>query len=249
MNFYRMSLIILSAFLLMFGCAKEAKIEITSGLDACHTCNMNINTLNQAAGMVVGQDFLTYDSPKCLLRDIESLPDSFTLRNSDIYMADYESSELISAESIVMVLTDHVPTVMNGRVVCFSSAEKAAAFVKHDDEIITDWVGFQTLRGTPDLTVEVTLSHYELVPNLIEANKGDLLVVRVHSTSTQQGLQLSVRGYEEVEPVELTADNEYTDIRLLLTKPGAGFPIVDQSGHSYGMIRVAGAHTEEEAQL
>ena len=210
---------------------------------------MNIDQVNHASGMVVGGEFLTYDSPKCMLRHIESLPKSFVIRDSDIYLADYNTSALVSADSLVMVLTNHVPTVMNGQVVCFSSTDAADSFSAYDDEVVTDWIGFQTLRGNPDLIVEASLSPVGMQPDLIEAEKGNLLLLRLAYEPELAGKVLSVRGYSNMAALTLPDADEMVEIRLLLTLPGAGFPIVDETGFSYGMIRVAGAHTDEEGQL
>jgi NosL len=249
MRSHWISISVLIIVILFTGCAKTPDLQIHAGLDACHSCNMSIDKVNHAAGMIVADEFLTYDSPMCLLRHIESLPPSFVIRDTDIYLGNYNTSELVRADSVVMVLTTHVPTPMNGRVVCFSAETDAQSFSEYPDEIVTDWTGFQTLRGKPDVIVEASLTDRGFEPDVIEVNKGELLLLRVRPEGNVGDPTFSVRGYDEFDPVNLDTEAEYTDMRLLLTKPGAGFPIVDESGKSYGMIRVLGAHTDEEAEL
>ena len=56
------------------GCSGEVEPEILAGVDACRECNMIIDQANQACGYVRAREVITFDSPGCLLRYVESLP-------------------------------------------------------------------------------------------------------------------------------------------------------------------------------
>ena len=51
----------------------------------------------------------------------------------------------------------------------------------------------------------------------------------------------------ELEPVSVPAGDEPARFRLLATRPGAGFPVIDTaSDEPVGSLVVAGAHTADE---
>ena len=57
---------------------------------------------------------------------------------------------------MTFLLTSHRPTVMGSGVLCFGDPAAAEAAREHDDEIVTDWLGYRTARGAPDREVEVS---------------------------------------------------------------------------------------------
>ena len=59
---------------------------------------------------------------------------------------------------------------------------------------------------------------------------------------------MAVRGYPEVQPIEVSAGAPVS-LRLLAVRPGSGFPIVDVgTGAALGALNVRGAHTEDESE-
>ncbi len=164
-----LSLSTFSLVLISTGCAREPEIEIVEGLDVCRECNMVIDQVNQAAGLVSGGEFVTFDSPGCLLRFFESLPRKERPDPADIYFADYRDGTLHAAQRTTFLLTSHIPTVMNARVVVFSDPNGAMGARRHPDEVVTDWQGYRTERGTPDAVLEVVFGPEGMEPEVIQA--------------------------------------------------------------------------------
>ena len=239
------SLLMIPVFLLA-GCAGEPAIEIRPGIDGCHECHMTIDQRNQASGYVLNREFVTFDSPGCLLRSIESLPKSERPQPADIYFADYRDGTLYSAEESAFLLTPHIPTVMNSGALTFASREAAESVREHGDEVVTDWVGYRTLRGTPDMVLDVVLGPDGLVPEIIEVNKDDLVLLNVVGRGLPGELSITVRGYPEAGETVVPAGSGTAEFRLLASRPGTGFPVVAADGRSLGMLRVVGAHTADE---
>jgi hypothetical protein len=238
------SLLLMPVYLLA-GCAGEPDIEILPGLDECHECHMTIDQPNQASGYVLTREFVTFDSPGCLLRSIESLPKSERPQLADIYFADYRDGTLHSAETAAFLLTTHIPTVMGSGALTFAGRDAAEDTREHGDEVVTDWVGYRTMRGTPDVVLDVQLGPDGLVPEIIEVNKDDLVQLNVVGRGLPNDLSFTVRGYPEAGEVVVHVGGT-VEFRLLASRPGTGFPVVAQDGRSLGMMRVAGAHTADE---
>ena len=236
-------LILLSA---LSGCVREPKIEVIAGLDVCAECNMVIDQVNQAAGFVSGNDFITFDSPACLLRYLESMPKGERPQPADIYFADYRDGFFHNAAQARFLLTSHIPTVMNGGVVVFSDVEAAMGFREHPDEVVTDWLGYRTERGTPDLVLDVVFGPSGMEPEMVEADKDDLVVLRVVGSGLAEDLEFSIRGYPEAGSLTVPASGEAVEVRFLASKPGAGFPIGAVGSDPMGVLRVTGAHTADE---
>ncbi len=228
------------------GCVREPKIEVVAGLDVCAECNMVIDQVNQAAGFVSGNDFITFDSPACLLRYLESMSKGERPQPADIYFADYRDGSFHSAEQARFLLTSHIPTVMNGNVVVFSDAEAAMGSREHPDEVVADWIGYRTERGTPDLVLDVVFGPSGMEPEMIEADKDDLVLLRVMGTGLAEDLDLSIRGYPEAGSLTVPASGEVVEVRFLASKPGTGFPIGAVGSDPMGVLRVTGAHTADE---
>lgn len=231
-------------------CVGEVTPEIVAGVDACDHCGMVIDREKQACGYVTDGEFVTFDSPVCLLRSFEERRTRVEPEPAGIYFADYLDAGLHTADQMHFLLTEHLPTVMNSGVVCFASLEAANAHREHPDEILTDWVGFRTARGEPDLVWEVTFGPEGMAPEVIDAEKGDLLLLRARLSGLDRPLAIAVGGYPELGTVTLPPAGEEVEIRLLVRRPGAGFPIKDDdSGVPLGRLRVSGAHTEDEEAM
>ncbi len=197
-------------------------------------------TLSQTSlGRPQDPRFVPFDSPGCLLRAYQELPQDDRPSASAIYFADYRDGTFLAAPAVTFLLTDHVPTVMDGRVICFGTAEAAAGMHSHDDEIVTDWTGYRTRRGEPDQFLEVVVGPTGMQPDAVVAAKGDLMAWKVRGEQLADDLELTITGYPELAAVPLPASGQEVEFRLLATRPGAGFPIVDAaSGRALGMLKV-----------
>ncbi len=233
--------------LLLVSCAGEVEPRVHAGIDSCDYCGMIIDQVNQACGYVLGRQFVTFDSPVCLLYSLESLEDEGVSLPSEIWFADYRDGSFHTAETTTFLLTSHVPTVMGMEVICFGVRDAAESASSHEDEIITDWLGFRTRRGTPDVVVELDISPEGMVPDMVAVNKGDLVLFKVTGRSLREDIALSITGYPEFGTVTIPADGSPVEFRLMATRPGAGFPITTAGGEVFGMMKVEGPHTEDEA--
>jgi hypothetical protein len=230
------------------GCSREVVPSVMAGVDDCAHCHMVIDQVNQASGYIRDRGFVTFDSPACLLARFEELRKAGETLPRAIFFADFSDGSFHSAESTTFLLTSHRPTVMGGEVLSFGSRVGAQQIHEHDDEVLTDWVGYRTARGQPDRQVVVSLGPDGLSPERIEVEKGDLVAWTITATgeSPERTPVLKIKGYPEVDPVAVAAD-EPASFRLLASRPGDGFPIVeDATGEVLGVVVVRGAHTADE---
>jgi hypothetical protein len=228
-------------------CSRDVTPAVTAGVDACANCNMVIDEVNQAAGWIEGREFVPFDSPGCLLARYEARRKSGEPLPEAVYFADYEDGTFHPAEETTFLLTSHRPTVMESHVLAFGSRAAAERVREHEDETLTDWLGFRTARGQPDRDIEVTLGAEGLSPERIEVEKGELVVWSVRNTLEEGERRLAFRGYPELEPIPIPAGEEVTSFRLLAVRPGSGFPIVDEgTGEVLGAMVVRGPHTADE---
>jgi hypothetical protein len=164
--------------------------------------------------------------------------------------ADYRDGELAPSENTSFLLTDHVPTVMNARVICFASGDAANDMHQHDDEIVTDWIGFRILRGEPDRVIESVFTPDGMDPEAVTVSLGDIVLWRVSTDGLDEDLAWAIKGYPEVGPTIVPATGDAVELRFMATRPGAGFPIESPGvEHPLGMLKVSGAHTADEAAL
>jgi hypothetical protein len=239
-----------AVLLMQLACSGAVTPEITAGIDACRSCNMVIDEIHQASGYVRNGEFVPFDSPACLLRSYDALRQKGEAPPEAIFLADYEDGSFHPAQDMTFLLTSHVPTVMNGNVICFSGRESAEAMRRFEDEHLTDWIGYRTARGEPDRVLAVTFGPDGMFPEAVEVSKGDLVLWEARTRMLQQDLIVTVKGYPEVGAVNLPASGEEIAFRLLAVRPGAGFPIVRQDdGETLGMLKVTGAHTAEEEMM
>jgi len=235
---------------LLGGCAGSVEPEIVPGIDGCRQCNMVIDQVRQACGYILGGEFVTFDSPGCLLQSYDALRRQGETPPTEVFFADYGDGTLNRAEIVTFLLTEHLPTVMDTGVLSFADRRAAEALVQHDDEVLTDWIGFRAARGEPDRVVAVTFDDSAMSPGVVEAEKGELLWLEASAPELEDPLVVAVKGYPEFEPTEIPAGGEEVVLRLLALKPGAGFPVVRaESGEALGMIKVSGSHTADEEAM
>ena len=233
----------------IIGCG-EKKPEITAGVDACSVCNMVIDQTNQACGFVDGIEFKPFDSPGCLLRQIDNLKRNGLGLPTEIFFADFEGSGLHSSGITTFLLTDHLPTVMNGRVLTFSNENAAREMSKFPDEVITNFKGYITQRGNPDMRIRVELKSDSISPDVISVEKGDIVEWVYIGKNIESDVKIRIQGYEELGEINVPAGEEPVRIRMLAEHPGSGFPIIRVSdGKALGMLKVSGAHTKEEESM
>ena len=246
-SFFQPALLAAAAFSLVLGaCSGEVRPEVSAGIDGCEYCGMVIDTVNQACGYIHDGTFVTFDSPGCLLDSYDEKRREGTNVPTQIYFADYESSEFVPVEDTVFLLTENIPTVMSLGVLCFSTNEGAQATRTTADEEITDWTGYRRLHGRPDTIVEATISPEGLSPEIVEVTKGDLVLFKLNADQSAEEITFSVRGYPEIGEVVVTPSVDPTELRFFATRPGAGFPVMGAGDQALGMIRVTGAHTTDE---
>jgi hypothetical protein len=137
---------------------------------------------------------------------------------------------------------------MGSGALAFGSRSAAEAAHEHEDEVVTDWIGYRTARGTPDREVEVSFGPEGMVPDRVEVEKGELVAWTARSAAERGELVVAIKGYPELETVRIPAGEEPVSFRLLASRPGAGFPIVEAGAdEALGMLVVQGPHTADEA--
>lgn len=240
---------LIAAFVVLLArCGGQPTPGVVAGIDGCSSCGMVIDRVNQAAGWIEGGDFVTFCSPGCLLAERDARRKSGQPPPQAVYFADYRDGSFLQGSETTFLLTDHVPTVMDARVICFGSVAAAEEMRQHTDEMVTDWTGYRVFRGQPDSVVEVVVGPGGMDPEVVTANKGDIVLWRVRGDGLEEDLRWTIRGYPEVDPPIVAASGEATEIRFLATRPGTGFPIEDATtGEALGMLKVGGAHTADEA--
>jgi len=250
MNVHEILRLVMTAALsaIFFGCGGEPTPEIMVGVDGCASCGMVIDRANEAAGWIDAGEFVPFCSPGCLLAEHDALRQSGQLPPRGVFFADYQSGAFSPAAETAFLLTDHRPTVMNGRAICFHSMVAAENMRLHDDEVVTDWTGYRVHRGKPDTVVETVFGPGGMEPEAVTANKGDIVLWKTSAEGLEEDLAWIIRGYPEVEPPTVTVSGETAVLRFMATRPGAGFPIESLAeGKLLGMLKVTGTHTAEEA--
>jgi len=235
------------ALIVVLGCSGEVKPAIVAGLDVCAECNMVIDRPGQACGFVDAGEFVTFDSPLCLLRNYEARHHKGQSQPSKLYFADHDDATLHAVENVMFLLTEHVPTVMESGTLCFANREAAEALISHDDERVTDWDGYRLAHGTPDRVIQVRFESAGQVPDLVESFKGELLLWMATSSGFDRDLVVSIRGYPEVGEITIPANGEPVVFRMKADRPGMGFPVMEAGTDTpLGMLRVNGSHTADE---
>lgn len=228
-------------------CGGGSAPEITAGVDGCVACGMVIDKVNEASGFFADDGFKTFDSPMCMLRFIDQGKSDGKPEPDRIYFADYRTSALTLLDSTFFLLTDHVPTVMHGRVITFSDQSAAIAQKTYDDEMIVDWLGFRTLRGKPDRRIKLQVSEEGFTPDVIVVSKDDVIDLTLQRSDYEDEYSFTIQGYESAGEFKHAAGKEKFSSRIRADKPGAGFAFKRQpDGTVLGTMKVEGSHTPEE---
>ncbi|MCP3977927.1 MAG: hypothetical protein GY716_01170, partial [bacterium] len=186
----------------------------------------------------------------CLLRNHEARRKGGQRLPVELYFADHRDAALHPAQAVTFLLSEHMPTVMDSRVLCFADREAAEAMIRHEDERITDWEGYKLARGVPDRVIELQFGAAGMVPALVESTKGDLLLWKATSSGLDRDLAVTIKGYPEVGRITVPASGEEVVFRMQAVRPGMGFPVVEAGVDGpLGMLRVHGAHTAEEEAM
>ncbi len=237
-----------AAVAFMAACGGPPEPQIVAGVDGCSRCGMVIDQPNQACGWIREGEFVPFDSPACLLADFDDLRRSGQTPPHGIFFVDYDSGAFVISGETAFLLTDHIPTVMNGRVLCFATTAAAEAARGHDDEVVTDWMGYRRLRGQADVVIDTVFGGDGMEPEVVAVAKGQLVLLRAAGDSLEEDLEWTIKGYPEVGPVIVPVDGGAVDVRFFASRPGAGFPIeMVAGGEPLGMLKVSGPHTMDEA--
>ncbi len=232
------------------GCKRQEIPEITAGVDACSHCRMVIDQVNQACGYFDANGFVTFDSPACLLRQIEQADSGIRPVSERIHFADYSKTGFVRADSTYFLLTEQIPTVMQGGVICFASELDAVSHNEKGEGEITDWEGYQVLKGTPDLTIKATITPTGMHPEMLIVNKNEIVEWLLYAEGLPAPIVVRLRGYEELGEIVVPVNGDPVSIRMRASKPGEGFPLVrKEGGEPVGMLKVIGAHTSDEEAM
>lgn len=238
------------AAIILFCTGGEKTPEITVNLDACVHCNMIISRINEACGYFAQGEFLPFDSPGCLLKEFEDLRKNGGQLPSGIYFVDYSTKKFVTADSTFFLITDHIPTVMNAGVLCFASKESAREYIKFPDEKVTNWQGYQTLKGTPDKIVKIAVSPAGMEPDVVILEKNELVEWVFFAKDLKGGYEFYLKGYDEIGKIKLVSSDGQITVRMFANKPGAGFPFINVANEKpVGMVKVMGAHTADEEMM
>lgn len=241
---------LLTAMLGIAGCKSQGLPEIKAGVDACDGCNMVIDKVNQACGYLADDEFIVFDAPSCLIHRLDEFRAAGERLPPKLYFADYQTGRLLPPDSTVFLLTTHLPTVMGSGILCFAGRDAAASLRTQDDEIITTWSGCFGHKAEPNRQVDLVVTMESAQPEIIELQKGDVVALRVTGRELTGDVVLRIKGYEEIEPVIVPAGGGAVTFRLYADKPGAGFPLERvRDGKTLGMLKVEGAHTEDEEEM
>ena len=243
-------IIILWVFLSNIMCSSDAQPKIDAGIDGCSACGMGIDEVNQACGYFIENDFNPFCSTGCLLKTIDRRKKQGEPRPDRIFFADYLGTGLLPAKSVTFLVTEHIPSVMGWGYISFADPDQAREHKKYEDETIVDWIGLRTLKGDPDRTIRIFFTAEGTVPPVTELTRDELVLFELRGPELKQDLTVVIRGYEEIGKITIPSSGDTEWVRLLATKPGAGFAFVEPNTNKiYGQIRVTGAHTLEEEEM
>lgn len=239
----------LLASLLVVACESSPQPGVAVGVDGCDGCGMVIESSAQACLYSVDREVHTFCSPGCLLQEYEKRRRQAQPPPDEIWFADYHSGKLYPAQDVTFLLSAHVPTVMDWGIVGFGSQQGATSYRRHQDELLVDWFDLRRLRGAVDRTLELMVTPTGIVPEVVQVSKDELVEWLLRAQDLAEDLELSIRGYEELGKIRIGAAGQPVRVRMLATKPGEGFPIVEvRKGTVMGQVRVTGSHTADEEE-
>jgi len=243
-------LVTITAFGLLFiyyACENQAKPEIHADIDNCVRCGMVISQVNQGAGFFHENEFVTFCSPTCLVRDYQEINEQQRPALVQVYFADFPTSAFVRADSTHFLLTGHISTVMNSGTLCFRNKSAAENNMRHQDEILADWELFQTLKGLPDKVVNIILSPDGMEPEIVVLNKNEIIEWIFKASEEKSTGEFYLKGYEEFGTIDIPSADEPVRFRMKASKPGSGFPVVRMDNDKImGMVKISGAHTSDE---
>lgn len=238
------------ALLGIAGCKPQGLPEIKAGVDACDGCNMVIDKVNQACGYFADDGFIVFDAPGCMILRLDEYRAAGERMPARLYFADYQTARLLPRDSTVFLLTAHLPTVMGSGVLCFADRNAAQALRAHEDEITTNWSGCFARKAEANRQLDLVITADAARPEIVELQKGDVAAFHVTGEGLSGDVAVRIKGYEEIAPVIVSAAGDAAMFRLYADKPGAGFPLERiADGKTLGMIKVEGAHTEDEEEM
>lgn len=230
------------------GCAPgSGDPHIAVGIESCASCGMVIPEANEGCAFTVDKDMHAFCSSGCLVKEYEARRRNGRPPPDALFFADYETGELVRESVAVFLLTDSVPTVMRWGILNFGDRQRAGVFQEPGDTLV-DWYGLRTLRGEVDHTVEVVLTSSGMVPEIVVLEKEQLVEWSIRGQDLSEDITVSLRGYEELGRIVVPASGEPVKTRMLASRPGAGFPLIDVGTEVIlGQVRIRGAHTADEA--
>ena len=138
-----------------------------------------------------------------------------------------------------------IPSVMNFGVVTFGNNENALDISSKYPGDILDHTSFRKRFENSDRIVSLSLISSAMEPDKIVAEKNEIFEFIINATDIT-GLFI-IRGYEEQTSIQIRQDGP-TKLKLITTKPGAGFPVyIGDYENPVGQLVVTGSHTVEEA--
>ena len=243
MNLNRIiSFICISILLLTTSCSNKKEPKISFGIDACASCGMVIDRPNEAAGISLRDEFIPFCNPICMIHEVNRLINA-DIKVEHRYVSDFQSGTFIHPNQASFFVGD-IPSVMNFGVVVFSNKESAQDISNKYAGEILDYTAFLLRFENPDKIISVHLNSKVLLPNKIITDKDDVLELTINSDESA-GI-LSIHGYEKQTQLKIN-QNQPTKLKIVVDKPGAGFPIyISDTDDPVGQLVVIGSHTIEE---
>ena len=102
--------IVIGTVLTLQNCNTNEKPAILADVDNCLQCGMVINQVNQGCGYISNNEFNTFCSPTCLLNKYQSTEKQGRPTATQVYFADYPTTDLLQADSVMFLLTKHIMT-------------------------------------------------------------------------------------------------------------------------------------------
>ena len=238
-----LSFVLMSLF--VFSCSTQKEPRIDFGIDECASCGMVIDRPTEAAGLMVNDEFVPFCNPICLMHMVNQLKNG-QQKPTQIWVSDYSNGTLIPLEKSTFFI-GRIPTIMNYGVVAFLNREDAEALGKQYNGSIIDHLEFRAQFENPDKTFTVELNDRGMTPEKLLVEKGNVLQITIKYNLSESN-QLSIRGYDNLSPIELPSEKTRTSFKMVADKPGAGFPIVFRNNNQIiGQLIVLGSHTKEES--
>jgi hypothetical protein len=236
-------IISVSLIVILICCTGNDGTEIAFGIDACASCGMVIDQPNEAAGIIVQEEFTAFCNPICMIQEVNRLKNA-GIKTDRRFVSNYQLGKLIDADQAIFFV-GNIPSVMNFGVVTFGNNENALDISSKYPGDILDHTSFRKRFENSDRIVSLSLISSAMEPDKIVAEKNEIFEFIINATDIT-GLFI-IRGYEEQTSIQIRQDGP-TKLKLITTKPGAGFPVyIGDYENPVGQLVVTGSHTVEEA--